>query len=133
MKNFLIPIILIVSILLTSCQDKGETSLYLSGKENTLPDELKGLKVYSVSTGAGTYVKVAILDGQINSTTYSVGKFERPTCKATACMLNCAGSNGTPTSQPTARSTRQTVTRGRCLAQGRSESALRPLGHRLNN
>lgn len=50
MKNFLIPIILIVSILLTSCQDKGETSLYLSGKENTLPDELKGLKVYSVSS-----------------------------------------------------------------------------------
>ena len=79
MKNFLIPIILIVSILLTSCQDKGETSLYLSGKENTLPDELKGLKVYSVSTGAGTYVKVAILDGQINSTTYSVGKFEEST------------------------------------------------------
>ena len=45
----------------------------------TLPDELKGLKVYSVSTGAGTYVKVAILDGQINSTTYSVDKVEEST------------------------------------------------------
>lgn len=74
MKNFLIPIILIASILLTSCQDKGETSIYLSGNENTLPDELKGLKVYNVSTGSGSYVKVAILDGQVNSTTHKVGK-----------------------------------------------------------
>ena len=58
-------------------------------------------------------------------------RMKRPTCKATACMLNCAGSNGTPTSQPTARSTRQTVTLGRCLAHGGLESALRPLGHEL--
>lgn len=79
MKNFLIPIILIVSILLTSCREKGKSYLYLSGKENTLPDELKGLKVYNVSTGTGTYVKVAILDGQVNSTTYSMGKVEEST------------------------------------------------------
>lgn len=79
MKNFLIPIILIVSILLTSCQERGKTSVYLSGNENTLPNELKGLKVYNVSTGTGTYVKVAILDGQVNSTTYDVGKVEEST------------------------------------------------------
>lgn len=66
--------IFISSFLLLSCQDAGETSLRLSGDEIKLPDELKGLKVYNVCIDNGNYVKVAILNNKINSTTYQVGK-----------------------------------------------------------
>lgn len=61
-------------ISLTSCSDAGTTQLQLNGNESNLPDELKGLKVYSVATDGGHYVQVAVLDNQINSTTYKVGK-----------------------------------------------------------
>jgi cobalamin biosynthesis Co2+ chelatase CbiK len=44
-----------------------------------LPPELKGLKVYNVSTGEGSYVKVAVLNNSVVSGTYSVGKFEETT------------------------------------------------------
>ena len=60
--------------LLTSCEDKGVTKQWLSGDESTLPQELKGLKVYTVSTGDGNYVKVGILNNQAISTTYKSGK-----------------------------------------------------------
>lgn len=58
-----------------SCDKAGVTKLRLNGNENELPQELKGLKIYSVSTGDGS-VKVAIFDNKANSTTYRVGKFE---------------------------------------------------------
>ncbi len=64
---------------LTSCQDAGVTSKSLTGEEQNLPDELKGLKVYWVSTGNGDGVNVAVLNGQINSTTYQVGKTKQST------------------------------------------------------
>lgn len=67
------------SIIFTSCESAGVTSQKLNGDEQELPVELKGLKIYSVSTGNGAYVKVAVLDGKINSTTSSVGKFEEST------------------------------------------------------
>lgn len=60
--------------ILNSCSSEGETSISLNGNESNLPPELKGLKVYTVSTSATGYVKVAILNGEINSTTYSKGK-----------------------------------------------------------
>lgn len=66
--------ILILLFLLTSCEDKGVTSQKLTGDEPTLPTELKGLKVYTVSTGDGSYVKVGILNNQAISTTYKSGK-----------------------------------------------------------
>jgi hypothetical protein len=56
-----------------SCEEAGTTSKCLDGTELNLPDELKGLKVYSVSTDNGT-IKVAILDSTVNSATYAVGK-----------------------------------------------------------
>lgn len=59
----------------SSCYDAGVTSQRLNGNEQDLPQELKGLKIYSISVGRGDWVKVAILDNKANSTTYSVGKF----------------------------------------------------------
>ena len=64
-----LSIITLVIVGLTSCDDPGTTQLRLNGNESNLPDELKGLKIYSVATDGGHYVKVAILNNQINSTT----------------------------------------------------------------
>ena len=69
-----LSIITLVIFGLTSCTDPGTTQLRLNGNESNLPDELKGLKIYSVATDGGHYVKVAILNNQINSTTYRIGK-----------------------------------------------------------
>jgi hypothetical protein len=74
---YTIPTLLLVvgfSLLFTSCEDKGLTRQTLTGDESTLPAELKGLKVYTVSTGEGNYVKVAVLNNQAVSTTYQSGK-----------------------------------------------------------
>lgn len=67
---------LLLLCLVCSCDQAGVTEIRLNGNENDLPQELKGLKIYSVSTGDGYYVKVAVLDNKANSTTYRVGKFE---------------------------------------------------------
>lgn len=72
-------ILLAIVILTASCEDAGVTSKRINGDELNLPEELKGLKIYSVSIGGGDYVKVAILDGNVNSTTYPVGKIQRST------------------------------------------------------
>lgn len=62
--------------LFAGCYEKGKTYEQLSGFEEALPPELKGLKVYSVkiSDWEGD-IKVAVLDDQINSIKYTVGKF----------------------------------------------------------
>jgi hypothetical protein len=66
-------------IMFASSCNKGETKVYLTGYEESLPPELKGLKVYLVKTGALSNVKVAILNGQVNSATYPVGKSQETT------------------------------------------------------
>lgn len=66
--------ILILLLTLTSCEDKGVTHQRLIGNESNLPEEIKGLKVYSVSCGAGEWVKVGVLNKQAISTTYTSGK-----------------------------------------------------------
>jgi len=71
-----IAVYAILAFVFTSCDDAGVTFKRLNGDEKNLPDELKGLKIYSVSTGNGMYVKVAVLDSKINSTTYQVGKVQ---------------------------------------------------------
>jgi hypothetical protein len=65
-----------LAIVFTSCEDAGVTSKKLNGDEPNLPDELKGLKIYNVSIGEGNFVKVAVLEERVNSTTYSVGKYQ---------------------------------------------------------
>lgn len=67
-------ICVILTMTLLSCKDPGVTNQTLIGSEEGLPEELKGLKIYNVSTGGGNYVKVAIIDEKINSLTYQVGK-----------------------------------------------------------
>jgi hypothetical protein len=73
MKKLLLIAMLLMAVTL-SCEDPGVTTRALVGDEEQLPEELKGLKVYSVSCGEGEYVKVAIFGGQVNSLTYSEGK-----------------------------------------------------------
>lgn len=75
LSTIAIVLFTLVTIALSSCEDAGVTSQKLDGNEQTLPDELKGLKVYSVSIGEGDYVKVAIMNGEVNSTTYLRGKY----------------------------------------------------------
>jgi hypothetical protein len=81
MKNLIFKALtfIILSLSLTSCEDPGVTDQRLYGTEQNLPEELKGLKVYRVSTGSGDYIKVAILNGEVNSTTYKVGKHTEST------------------------------------------------------
>jgi hypothetical protein len=62
---------------LLACSPEGTTKIALNGDENTLPNELKGLKVYCVSLGNGNHVKVAVLNNNINSTTYRDGKVDK--------------------------------------------------------
>jgi hypothetical protein len=79
MKAIKFLLITLILVTITSCQPAGETTVRLTGEEQNLPDELKGLKVYTVSIGEGNYVKVAVLNGQVNSSTYSEGKSQHTT------------------------------------------------------
>lgn len=82
MKNkalFTIILSMMISLTLSSCHDTGHTTTELNGNEQSLPPELKGLKVYTISTGDLRSVKVAVLDNKINSTTYSQGKTQQTT------------------------------------------------------
>lgn len=74
-KTFLL--VFFFALIAFSCES-GTTEVKLHGTEQKLPDELKGLKVYRVSTGFSE-VMVAILNGQVNSTTYPVGKTTQTT------------------------------------------------------
>lgn len=64
---------------LIACDENGSSYQKLSGNESELPEELKGLKVYTIKTGVLDHVKVAILDNKINSTTYQVGNTQEST------------------------------------------------------
>lgn len=66
-------------LFLMSCEQAGTTTFDLSGGEEKLPQELKGMKVYKVYVDGGNYVRVAILNNQINSLTYPVGKIQNTT------------------------------------------------------
>jgi hypothetical protein len=76
MKKILI-FLFCIALLTISCEDKGVTRQTLTGDESNLPAELKGLKVYRVSCGVGDYVKVAVIDNQVVSTTYQSGKHQQ--------------------------------------------------------
>jgi hypothetical protein len=71
MKNLLLLTLLLMFV---SCDNAGVTQQKTNGNETGLPAELKGLKVYNVSTGAGNYVNVAVLNNRVNSTNYKSGK-----------------------------------------------------------
>jgi len=78
-------VLLFLSVLMFGCSTKGESVQHLNGSETNLPEELKGLKVYSVAIDDdGTYVKVAVLNGHVNSTTYQVGKVQETTIQVEA-------------------------------------------------
>jgi hypothetical protein len=67
--------LLALTIIFTSCDDKGTTETSLQGIEGNLPEELKGLKIYKVSLGGLDYVRVGVLDNaKTTSTTYRKGK-----------------------------------------------------------
>lgn len=87
MKNTKFKIIIIVAIAamsLAACKKSGTTIQKLYGTEEALPQELKGLKVYTVHLDEnGNTVMVAILDNDINSVTYREGKQDK-----TAIVIN---------------------------------------------
>ena len=74
MKRFYFIAIMLISFIMVSCLEKGEVMQTLTGGEETLPDELKGLKVYRVGTGDGEIISVAVLNGQTVGTRYKSGK-----------------------------------------------------------
>ena len=76
---FKVLVIITLMFTFSGCMEKGETYKLLNGTEGNLPPELEGLKVYSVGTGNDGTIKVAILNNEVNSVTYSVGKYEETT------------------------------------------------------
>ncbi len=67
--------LLIFSITLFSCYDVGTTSKSLNGNEESLPEELKGLRIYTVTTNNYTDVKVGVMDNtKTTSLTYNEGE-----------------------------------------------------------
>ena len=79
MKNrILFAVIIFISFFALSCES-GTTSIQLKGDETLLPEELKGLRVYSVATENWGSVRVAVLNGEVNSLTYPVGKTTQTT------------------------------------------------------
>jgi hypothetical protein len=67
----------LIAITLNSCFEAGTTSTTLTGNEQNLPEELKGLKIYTVSTGDLSSVKVGVIDNaKTTSLTYSEGKYQ---------------------------------------------------------
>jgi len=69
-------IILLSFATLFGCDDRGDTTQSITGNESGLPEELKGLKIYNVSTSGLGYVKVAVLNNEVNSLTYRNGKHD---------------------------------------------------------
>jgi hypothetical protein len=77
MKNLLI--LLMMTFILSSCEEKGSTKMPMTGEESLLPEELKGLKVYKVSLGGGSWITVAKMENQPITTTYNIGKTQTST------------------------------------------------------
>jgi hypothetical protein len=71
MKKIMLTIA--TALLISSCTDPGTSEILLDDHKN-LPAELKGLKIYNVSTGRGHSINVAVLNSNLNSVTYQVGK-----------------------------------------------------------
>lgn len=71
----LLAILFLVSVVTISCSDPGTTEIRVHGNEPALPEELKGLKIYSVSDGHGSKIKVAVFKGQVVGEKYRNGKY----------------------------------------------------------
>ena len=77
-------VLLFVSIiLLMACSEPhiAGVSPLSTGTEQTLPAELKGMKLYNIDMGSGNYpIRVAVLNGQVIGTgsMYRTGKTNTP-------------------------------------------------------
>jgi hypothetical protein len=60
-------------LIFVSCEEPGKTKIKVRGDEPGLPEDLKGLKIYSVSDGERN-VRVAILKGSVVGTNIKDGK-----------------------------------------------------------
>lgn len=95
MKKVKNVLLLMLMLLAFSCKEKGVTSTELSGFETNLPTELKGLKVYRISVGDLEYVRIGVLNGEVNSVGYPAGKVE-----GTTILLHKRDSNGAMSVRP---------------------------------
>lgn len=75
MRKIIINLFLTILVagLLVSCGVPGTSNQTLNGNEQYLPEELKGLKVYSICTSEG-YINVALFNGNVNSIMQQSGK-----------------------------------------------------------
>lgn len=74
MKNLIAAILVVMAIVIASCNTPGQSTQHLTGNEQNLPDELKGLKVYTVATGELNTIQIAVLKGQVIATQESDGE-----------------------------------------------------------
>jgi hypothetical protein len=72
-KKIIFPL-LALTLIATSCREAGTTDVRITGDEANLPTELKGLKIYSVATGYGSTIKVAVFENQVVGSNYPSGK-----------------------------------------------------------
>lgn len=56
------------------CITPGQTTQSLTGNEQNLPEELKGLKVYTVAVSEASTMKIAVLKNQVIATQEVNGK-----------------------------------------------------------
>jgi hypothetical protein len=82
-------ILLTLSFLVIGCSPAGTSEIKLTGSDNELPEEIKGLKVYNVSTGNGGSIKVALLDKKVNSVGYKEGKHQEDVITLIDESCNC--------------------------------------------
>ena len=85
MKYLKITLLFFAVIFLTACKEPGTTRWVLNGDEINLPVELKGLKVYFVSTGGGNGIYVALKE---NTTSTSLRYTEGKTSKNVIILEN---------------------------------------------
>lgn len=71
MRNVILILLLFI---VASCNEAGNTSQSLNGNEANLPEELKGMKVYTVATGNLSTIEVAVLNDKIIGESYPQGK-----------------------------------------------------------
>jgi len=56
----------ILLLSLISCNDSGVSKIPLSGNEENVPEEIKGIKVFKVALSDGDFIKVVVLENDLD-------------------------------------------------------------------
>lgn len=74
MKKISLLLALLALLLAAACSNPRETSVENEELQSNLPQELKGLKVYTVYLKDGNYIKIAVLNNNIVATDQQNGE-----------------------------------------------------------